>query len=308
MTSHPETAPLPVEPTRSPSSPAPHFGQLSRLPAGSVGPATRSSLGPGPAPPSPSPSPRGQIPEHLSSVPEPAGPCHLLAPPAFKPSSPGLSGCLSLRVPLPLAPQPLLAPPRRPSSSPSGPRLTTSISLRFHSRATLRAPQPSPGAPRIPVLGTPRLQPRQPDRPWPQVPPNSPRCSLSRRSPLWSESGCPDPPPSRRPSRRRSPGSSEPRRSGAPRAAGAEPGEGTRSGGESGGDCAQALLLPRSPRLGQLLLNQTGTASGGGAPLTGGGAPWRGRGQNRKRGGAPDASESLARKPRSACVRPKARR
>lgn len=94
-------------------------------------------------------------PEHLSSVPTPAGlPSPLTAPLStlksllLKATSPSLS--LS-RWPLGLY-LPLGA---WPSSSPSGPRLTTSISLGFHSRATRRAPQPSPGAPPDPC-------PRQP--------------------------------------------------------------------------------------------------------------------------------------------------
>lgn len=73
-----------------------------------------------------------------------------------------------------------------------------------------------------------------------RCPRNSPLLSLSSCSPPRSEWDSPDPPPSRRPSRRRSPGPSATRRSEAPRAAEAEPGEGSQSGSGGGGGCAQA--------------------------------------------------------------------
>lgn len=121
-----------------------------------------------------------------------------------------------------LSPQPLaVVIPLRPSAH--QPPFPSDSILKL----TLPITQPSPVAPPDGSLFSAAPGSIIPDTqlsPGCRCPLNSPLLRLSSCSPPWSESGSPDPPPSRRPSRR-SPGPSEPCRSEAPRAAEAEPGE-----------------------------------------------------------------------------------
>lgn len=129
-----------------------------------------------------------------------------------------------------------------PCASPLAARrsASTPISSGFHSRAA------SPGSPnRLPAA---LRAPGSPLTLGCRCPPISPLLSLGARSPPRWEPSCPDPARSRGPGRRRSPGSSVRRRSAAPRAADAEPGEGSRSAGGSQLDYARASLRPRRRR------------------------------------------------------------
>lgn len=131
------------------------------------------------------------------------------------PQSPTPSG------PSVLSPQPLaVVIPLRPSAQ--QPPFPSDSILKL----TLPITQLSPVAPPDGALSSaaPGSIPDTQRSPGCRCPLNSPLLPLSSCSPPWSESGSPDPPPSRCPSRR-SPGPSESRRSEAPRAAEAEPGE-----------------------------------------------------------------------------------
>ena len=90
------------------------------------------------------------------------------SPQLFKGTSPSASHSLSL------APRPLLNTQARVLTTP-GLGSTTSISLRFHSRADSPSSLNRLSGPLgIPVHGSPRLQPRVPTHPWLQAPPKLP--------------------------------------------------------------------------------------------------------------------------------------
>lgn len=218
-------------------------------------------------------------------------------------------GHVSLRLPLRLAPQALLTSPLlaiviplRPSAQQPPFPSDSILELTPPARSTVsRGPSGSPSS------AAPGAHPDTPLTLGCRCPPNSPPLSLRSLSPPPSKSGSPDPLPSRRPSRRRSPGPSEPPRSAAPREVGAEPEAGSQSGGGVDDGCALALLLPRlrgsrsHSETEPELLREAGPRGREAEPCG------RGRGHNRKRRGAGDGSgRTAARKPKSACLRPKA--